>query len=126
MPGSERWELGRYKGKELWREIMEVTDYASVVYVQRAIEMFESRVGKEATSKVKVTGLLKTVDLFSHIFVGRGLRNIYQSTNSHRFLVPIPALFPAETSPAHSGRASELDGHCAGLALASAKGCNCG
>ncbi|CAK9011401.1 Uncharacterized protein SCF082_LOCUS11081 [Durusdinium trenchii] len=43
VPGSERWELGRYKGKELWREIMEVTDYASVVYVQRAIEMFESR-----------------------------------------------------------------------------------
>lgn len=53
VPGTERWEIGKYRGKELWRTILEVTNTAAVMYCKRVIAIFDSRAGKDSSSKAK-------------------------------------------------------------------------
>lgn len=53
VPGVERHEFGRYRGKELWKEIMNIDEEASVLYIERVTQIFDAKVSKDATSKAK-------------------------------------------------------------------------
>ena len=65
VAGYERFELPRYKGKELWKTIMMVSEESSIAYCQRALCDFDSRVGKDATNKTKATVCAKpSLDVF--------------------------------------------------------------
>ena len=53
VPGTERHELPRYWGKEVWATIMVVSEKSSNLYCLRVINMFDSQVGPEAPVKAK-------------------------------------------------------------------------
>lgn len=63
VPGLARWEMvARFKGKDLWKEIMRVSEESTVLYGQRVILTFEGQVKKDASNKNKA--LLAVYDLF--------------------------------------------------------------
>ncbi|CAK9098360.1 unnamed protein product [Durusdinium trenchii] len=60
--GVERHEFGRYRGKELWKEIMNIDEEASVLYIERVTQIFDAKVSKDATSKAKKSAQLSLED----------------------------------------------------------------
>ncbi|CAJ1460779.1 unnamed protein product [Effrenium voratum] len=53
VPGTDRWEAARYRGKDLWRAIMHVTPASSVMYCGRVNQLFTNQVTKESSAKKK-------------------------------------------------------------------------
>ena len=56
VPGHDRGECARYKGKELWPSVMTITPEACVLYFRRAHNDFNRAVKKTATFKEKALG----------------------------------------------------------------------
>lgn len=56
VPGVQRWEtLSRYKGKDIWKTIMHITEQCTVLYGMRVILSFETQVGKDSSAKNKAS-----------------------------------------------------------------------
>lgn len=53
VPNLQRFECPRYRGKEVWKQIMTVADESCVVYGKRVISSFNAQVGADATAKAK-------------------------------------------------------------------------
>ena len=53
VPGNDRYEFGRYKGKQLWQEIMQVTEIVACLYADRVHNDFNNRVTKECSKRAK-------------------------------------------------------------------------
>ena len=53
MPGNDRSEFGRYKGKQMWNDIMQVTDLVACLYASRVHNDFNSKVTKDASKRAK-------------------------------------------------------------------------
>ena len=61
VPGQERWDNARYKGKATWKEILLVSNTAPAEYAKRVTMDFDTAVGKSATAKVKASVFLATI-----------------------------------------------------------------
>ena len=61
VPGQERWENARYKGKATWKEILLVSDTAPAEYAMRVTTDFDTAVGKNASTKVKASVFLASI-----------------------------------------------------------------
>ena len=53
VPGGDRCEMSRYRGKPIWKEILEVTTEVCDVYFQRVDSMFNSAVTSDFSNKMK-------------------------------------------------------------------------
>ena len=53
VPGFERFEAARYRGKELWKGVMTVSPEAALLYCQRVVDSFNAQVSADATIKAK-------------------------------------------------------------------------
>lgn len=53
VPGNDRSEFGRYKGKQMWNDIMQVTDLVACLYASRVHNDFNSKVTKDASKRAK-------------------------------------------------------------------------
>lgn len=53
VPGNERNEFSRFKGKQLWTEIIQVTEYVCVLYAARVHTDFNAKVTKDCSRKAK-------------------------------------------------------------------------
>ena len=53
VPGPERGESAKYKGKDVWPAIMTVTKEACIEYFQRVHNDFNRAVRKDFSSKLK-------------------------------------------------------------------------
>ena len=54
VPGTERGEFARYKGKEIWPQVMHVSEAASVEYFDRVHTDFNRTVKTDYSTKMKV------------------------------------------------------------------------
>ena len=53
VPNLQRFECPRYRGKELWKQIMTVSNESCLIYGNRVISSFDAQVGADATAKAK-------------------------------------------------------------------------
>ena len=51
--------MGRYRSKDIWKEILQVDDEACMVYFARVIKNFDSSVTKDFGAKMKAGRLEK-------------------------------------------------------------------
>lgn len=54
VPGTERGEFQRYKNKEIWPQVMRVSEAASVEYFERVHTDFNRAVKTDYSTKMKV------------------------------------------------------------------------
>lgn len=57
VPGAERYELSRYRGKPVWKEILEVTEDVCTIYFSRVHKTFNDAVTADFTNKMKAHGV---------------------------------------------------------------------
>ena len=53
VPQNDRRELSRYRGKAVWKEILDITPDVCTLYFNRVHTMFNSAVTGDFTSKMK-------------------------------------------------------------------------
>ena len=53
VPGHERGESAKYKGKDLWPEVMRISQKACKLYFARVHCDFNRAVGRDSSAKVK-------------------------------------------------------------------------
>ena len=53
VPGTERWSFGRYKGKDQWKQVMDITDDVCTLYFGRVNLNFNAAVTKDFSQKMK-------------------------------------------------------------------------
>ena len=131
VPGTDRWEAARYRGKDLWRAIMHVTPASSVMYCGRVNQLFTNQVTKESSAKKKdrcFHFLLNAVKKFYPPIVSRRLPKrplgVYLQTTfqcSRQRVQLIWHSLAAESCPAEPGRAPANHGQYASVALAATK-----
>ena len=101
VPGKERHDATRFRGKAEWKEIMEVTTAASLAYAHRVAADFDSKVAPASNTKLKArTGCRASDRLVLFMFV------------------PLP-----ESSAAHNGAAPGAHGRESAVGLGRTQGC---
>ena len=55
VPGEERSEITRYRGKPLWKEILQVSNEVCDIYFNRVHKMFNQAVTSDFSNKMKDT-----------------------------------------------------------------------
>ena len=60
IPGTDRYDIPRYRGKQLWKEILDVTPEACSLYFRRIHYQFNNAVTRDFSAKLKADFISKT------------------------------------------------------------------
>lgn len=67
VPGYERHEAAKYKGKKVWEEIMQCTNETAIEYAVRVDADFNRKIQKDASNRAKVRFLLGRNDVVKNL-----------------------------------------------------------
>ena len=103
VPGKERHDVTRFRGKAEWKEIMEVSTAASLAYARRVVGDFDSKLAPGSNAKLKACAHCKVLN---------------KQTGSHLCFLPFP-----ESCAAHHGATPGAHGRLPAMGLGRAQGC---